>query len=64
MIRVFLGRLAGVAVFASLALGAVAVADSPSGAQIGTRCWKETCWPGPDGRPFCRVEEIQCPIQQ
>jgi hypothetical protein len=61
MIRVITGRLAALATLAALAFGAVAVADSPSVAQIRVRCWKETCWTGQDGRTYCRVEEIPCP---
>lgn len=64
MVRVFLGRLAGVAVFASLAFGAVAVADSPSVAQITVKCWREYCVTDPDtGLEKCAKEQITCPAQ-
>ena len=60
MVRVIIGKLATVATLAILAFGAVAVADSPSEAQVRERCWKETCWMGPTGFQ-CKVEEIACP---
>jgi hypothetical protein len=64
MIRVIIGRLAATATFSALAFGAVAVADTPSAAQVRVRCWKETCWTGPDGGLQCRVEEIPCPVEE
>lgn len=64
MIRVIIGRLAALATLAALAFGAVAVADTPSAAQIRVRCWKETCWFGPDGDRVCKVEEIPCPVEE
>jgi|GEM_PF-6317869 len=64
MIRVFLGRLAGVAVFASLTFGAVAVAESPSAAQITVKCWREYCVKDPDtGMEKCAKEQIACPAE-
>lgn len=64
MIRVFLGRLAGLAVFASLAFGVVAVTDSPSVAQITVKCWREYCTKNPDtGKDMCVKEEIACPAE-
>ncbi|HEY0020023.1 MAG TPA: hypothetical protein VGC13_27225 [Longimicrobium sp.] len=64
MIRVLLGRLAGLAVFASLAFGAVAVADSPSVAQITVKCWKEYCIKDPDtGLDKCAKQQIACPAE-
>jgi hypothetical protein len=62
MIRVLSGRLAALAVFGSLAFGAVAAVETPSVAQITVKCWREYCTTDPDtGKEYCAKEQIACP---
>lgn len=62
MARVFLGRVAALAVSGCLAFGAIAAVETPSEAQVSVKCWREYCVKDPaTGLDKCAKEQIPCP---
>lgn len=65
MARRLMGTLPLLLTGTALTFGGLTALESPAGAQVTVKCWKEYCVYDPDTRKtYCAREEIPCPEEQ